>query len=87
MLKDIPIEELQAEIERREKVKRKQEKPRLLEESSIDLSMLRNACAEQINIIEDDSFNYEKYKQYIYEKAMEAFYGINVWAWINKKLK
>jgi len=83
MLKDVPVEELQAEIERRDKIRREQEKPKQL--ACIDLSELKAQCAYQIESLESGDYR-EKQYQYIYEAAMEAFYGKNVWEWINKKL-
>lgn len=58
--------------------------PTMMEVPRVDT--LKQACAAYIkSLVDNTSFNGAK--QYIFEAAMEAFYGKNIFTWINSRLK
>jgi hypothetical protein len=59
-------------------------RPKQIEEPS--LSALKKACKEYIDSLADGEYDRED-EHYIYEAAMEAMYGKEVWEYINSKLK
>jgi len=82
-INDYTSKELEVELERRRKVVGR---PPL--KSSIDLISLRDICSQYMDEVErgeicDDSDN----EHYIFETAIETFYGKDVWTWINDKIK
>ena len=53
----------------------------------VNLQDLRDTCQGYIDFIASDDFHEDNdYDHYIFEKAMEALYGKNVWKYINGKL-
>ena len=63
------------------------EKPKQLSEKEIDLTELRNVCQGYIDFIDNDKEYYEdnNYDHYIFEKAMTAIFGKDVFDWINQR--
>jgi len=61
------------------------EKPKPLEK--IDPQELIEICQEYMDFIDDDEEYHEDndYSSYIFEKAMEAVYGKDVWTFINAR--
>lgn len=49
-----------------------------------NLNKLISACDEHINTIKDFGRSCKDDKQWIYEEALKAIYGENIFAWINK---
>lgn len=55
---------------------------------SPDFSELIKLCQEHIDFLaSDDYYADNDNKQYIYEAAIEAVFGKNVWKWINRRMK
>jgi len=90
-LKQASIEELKAELERKQKEKLKP--PEQLEK--VSLGSLRKICEDYINFVATDDYHEDDewlkidfgndYERYIYETALETFYGPEIWDFINKE--
>lgn len=77
------IEELQVEIARRQKAA---EKPKPLDKP--DFSALVGWCEEYVKGLDGESGNdIDEQEHFIFEAAMVAVYGSDVWKWINARLK
>ena len=61
------------------------EKPNQFKE--VNLEELRKICQEYIDFVDSDDEYYEdnNFDQYIFEKAMIALYGENVFKWLNER--
>ena len=82
-LKNVSEKDLEAELARRKKAKEAGERPKLVK--SPDLSKLI-ACGEaHIASLETEGFVDDDSAHYIYEAAMIALYGPDIFKWINKK--
>ena len=75
---DISTDDLKAELERRE---RTSDRPAPLENP--DFSRLLKTCEAVMNDYERDGRSKDN-GHYIYEEAMQAVYGDNVFEWINQ---
>lgn len=52
-----------------------------------NLYKLISVCEEYLDFLEsDDYYEDNDYDHYIYEAALEALYGEDVWLWINSHL-
>ena len=76
-IKKYTAEELQKELNRRENMAA----PQPVEEP--DLTKLKEAAAEYIEAVVDGTSVDSDLGHYIYEAAMEAIYGDEVFTWIN----
>lgn len=76
-------EDLQRELERRANLKKKASKPEQLNPHG-SLETLRELCQSYIDTIADEGYVDEDHKDYIFEAAMEVFFGGDVWDWINR---
>ena len=79
MLNKYSDDEIQKELERRKK--RKSEKP--VELASPDFTALRKCCQEYIDGFAKDGYAPKDQNQWIFEAAMEAVFGKDVWVYIN----
>jgi glycosyltransferase involved in cell wall biosynthesis len=61
------------------------EKPNQL--NQVNLDELRKICQEYVDFVDSDDEYYEdnNFDQYIFEKAMMALYGKDVFDWINER--
>ena len=61
------------------------EKPKQLE--TVDLQNLRKICQDYMNFVDNDEEYHDDndYNQYIFEMAMETFFGKDVWMFINHR--
>jgi hypothetical protein len=61
------------------------EKPKQLE--TVDLQNLRKICQDYMNFVDNDEEYHDDndYNQYIFERAMETFFGKDVWVFINNR--
>lgn len=61
------------------------EKPKQIGE--VDLQKLREVCQQYIDFIDNDEEYHDDndYDHYIFEKALEAIFGKEVWKFINYK--
>lgn len=84
MLDNFTDEQLQEELERRQKIKEEIKKPKQLE--TLDLEPLRKLCQGCIDCLARDGYVSEDYDHYVYETAMETVFGKNVWEWVNSRL-
>jgi len=75
------IDELEAELERRELLG---DMPKLL--ANPDFSNLQRVCSEYLESIARDEVD-DDHDHWIYEAAMEACFGRNIWGFINGVLK
>jgi len=81
MLKHISTEELREEIKRRNNSVI--EPPKQIK--CINIEPLKEICQSYIDALNQDGYIDEKYKQYIFEAAIEYFYGYKVWEWVRDK--
>lgn len=81
-IRNASVEELQAEIERRKAAR--ENKPALL--TSPDLREVKMLCTDYIQGASEGYVD-EDTKQYIFEATLKAFYGKNVFDWVNKVLR
>lgn len=84
-LTDFTDEALQKELERRAQAKRTTKRPAML--YSIDTTELRKACSDYLTEIETDGYADTDTRHYIFEAALEMFYGGDVWKYVNALLK
>ena len=84
IIKNISTKDLMAELDLRERAKQKKGKPKLLD--NVDTWPLRKMCVDCINDIHGKGYIDEDLKQYIFECALEAFYGKDILKWINKQI-
>ena len=84
-LKDFTLEELYDEVEIRELAEKAKNKPKPLKKP--DLKDLKHVIAEYINGIYNRTYNkdYDDI-QYIFEVAVKAIYGNEIFDWINKNI-
>lgn len=76
-IKDYSDEEIQKELERRQKEKTKVPEPI----KNIDWSEVFRLVKEGIYSISEDGYEPKDFKHYIFETVMEAVYGKNIWKW------
>lgn len=63
------------------------EKPTQLKEITLDA--LREACQEYLDFLEGEDYiedRLHKYEHYIFEVAVEAIYGENIFKWVTQKM-
>jgi cation transport regulator ChaC len=75
-IRDILTDDLRAELKRREQKKREVEKPVAIEKP--DFSPVIALCQSYVDEIQNGYFD-EDLKQYIFEAAITAVFGDNVW--------
>jgi hypothetical protein len=78
----ITTTELRVELERREQAEKQASIPQPLEMPNYQ--QLINTCHDYIHELAMLGYADEDYKHYIYEAALEAIYGNDVWTFINK---
>lgn len=82
-LKAYDTEQLQLELERRARESEEKAQPKPLENP--DWSTVLTYCIGYTTDLATRGFADSDDKQYIFEAAMEAVFGENVWAWVNEK--
>lgn len=55
------------------------------EASEIDWSSLIGTCVEAVRELDEEGYEDEDIRHYIYESAMEAVFGKDIWKWINSR--
>jgi hypothetical protein len=80
-IRDIPTDELDKELLRREKAINRPSK--VDAPAHIDFKKLIDLCEEVLDDIEKDGYS-KDHDHYIYEEAMQCIYGPKVWDWLNK---
>lgn len=84
MLKDFTDAQLQAELDRRKLEKIKADEPKMLPFNNfVPVQIL---CQDYINQLAEEGWVNGNLDHYIFEAAMEAVFGKDVWNWINEKL-
>ena len=79
-LSEFSDDELEAEVERR----KRGVKPKMLQIS--DISKLIGVCQRYIDDVDSNDYNEDNdWSNYIYEEAIETFFGKDVWNWINDR--
>lgn len=82
-LQKLSDDELQAELSRRKDVQRRSGKPHMLQNPNYKI--LRSTCQEHIDQLYDKQWVNDDMSHYIFEAAMMALFGADVWDWINKQ--
>ncbi len=65
------------------------EKPIQLKTEEVDLNELRKTCQAYIDFIDNDEDYHEDndFDHYIFEKALQAIFGSDVWEFVNNRQK
>lgn len=82
-IREIPEGELEAELARRKKEKEAGQVPQPLMHPN--WSDTTQQCIGYIQAIAVDGYVDEDLEHYIFEAAINAVYGEDVWKWVNKK--
>ncbi len=77
-LKKASVEQLKAELAEREKLG--PPRPRM----QPDFSKLETFIKEGVQQVAHEGCSPKDFNQYVFELAMEAFYGREIWDWYNK---
>ena len=77
-ISDFTIEELEEQLKLLKK--QKERKPKLIVDP--DIHKLGNICEEYIDTVGTEDFD-DDLEHYIFEEAMETFYGKSIWDYIN----
>ena len=85
-LEDHSIEKLEEVLEKKKKEKKDREKPKVIPMSDDKLPNLRKQCADYLDEVASGHVS-EDTEHYIFEAAVELFYGKGVWDWVNKHAK
>lgn len=80
-LQNLSDDVLKAELERRVKIAKENNKPKPL--TVIDLKPLSEVCRQYIDDLDHNGWADEDYTHFIYETAVETIYGKDIWDWIN----
>jgi len=83
MLETYTDEQLQVELSRRKHQAGAGEKPTQLQ--LVNMVALRSACQSQLDYIEEHGQHVKDGDAYIYETAMIAVFGSDVFRWINAR--
>lgn len=79
-LKSVSDENLEAEIERR---KAANSCPQQL--TNPDIDSLKKVLYNGVqSVIDNEGYSGKDFEHYVFEAAMEAFYGHDIWKWWNK---
>ena len=78
-------EQLEAELKRRKEEEERQNKPHPVTDP--DWSAVQQCCEDYIAGLFAKGYVYGDAKQYIFEAAMEAVFGKNVWYWVNARMR
>jgi hypothetical protein len=81
MLQNISDEDLKVEVERRKKESHQKRIPVPLD--NIDFQPLLAICHDYIHELATLGYAAEDYSHYIFEAAVTAIYGKDVWAFVN----
>jgi len=67
-------------------VKKSEEpKPELIRNGDVELTALRHICKSYIDFINSDDYHEDNdYDHYIFEEAVKAVYGKDIFDWVNK---
>lgn len=85
-LDDYTTDDLKKEIEKRkEEVKIKPVPLNMALNDRSDFAETKKACMEYIQEIANGKSDIDK--EFVFESAMEAVYGKDVWDWVNKNFK
>ena len=77
-LEDISMDDLEAELERRRNFK-----PKIEMVDNPDFTTLKKLCQNYIDEIYKERYdNVEEWEGHIYDAAIMAYFGKNVWWWI-----
>lgn len=77
-------EELEEALEKKQAEEEVKDRPVLIDLP--DLTELKKSCEFQIQEVIDGKHVDSDSDHYIYEAAMETFYGKGIWGWINKHI-
>lgn len=89
-LQNCPDDILEAEILRREEVRKRMETPKLIRDPSENapLRTLRDLSQSYIDqLAEEPAYDDNKVVNYIFEAVIEYFFGKDVWIWVRKRLQ
>lgn len=84
-LEQYSAEDLQAELERREKAERERAKPKPLDNP--DWASVLKECQWYIDECHAHGYEPKDSRHYIYASTIAAIYGPDVWDWINDKVR
>ena len=82
-LENISTKQLEIELEQRRKREKEGTKPKQVENPN--WMPLREICQEYINCLDSEEYCDDDFSHYIYETALRALFGKNVFDWVNKQ--
>lgn len=80
---ELSDDELEAEMKRRREAMEAAKRPKPM--PSPDFSNVVSQCAEYIKQLSTLGYSDEDLKDYVFEAAVEAIYGQNIWDWVCEK--
>lgn len=84
-LSEYSAEELQSELKRRnEFVESPVQEPLPQPMNNPSYDLLHTMCVDYVKSVAEDKVD-DDHSHYIFEAAIEAVYGKDIWDWINKK--
>lgn len=84
-LDDYSDNELELEMERRKELRKRAPEPLAIEK--IELDLILNGCITYIEALNSSAHGLDDIEHYIFERAMEAVFGKDVWEWVNERLR
>lgn len=84
-LSEFSDQELEEELDKRLKEREENVKPKILPVEDRDYSELIKLCQQHIDALKDGEYDSDC-KVFIYEAAMVALFGDDVFTWINDEL-
>ena len=84
-LEAFDTERIEAELERRKREKELRDKPQQL--PNPDWSTVQAWCQEYIDDLYQHGYVHSDSDHYIFEAAMAAVFGNDVWKWINARMR
>jgi hypothetical protein len=77
--------ELKAELERRKRIDHKPIPYASMSEDKLE--DIRQMCINYVDGLAKNSYSPGDLEHYVFEAAMEATFGVEVWKWINERLR
>jgi len=60
--------------------------PTQIRQGDVNIVELRRACKSYIDFINSNDYDDDDHQYYIFEEAMKALYGDNIFDWVNKNI-
>jgi hypothetical protein len=84
-LDDYSDSDIEMEMERRKELRTRAPEPIAIELTEWDMVM--NGCINYIEALKSGNHHTDDIEHYIFERALEAIFGKDVWEWVNERLR